>query len=76
MDLLIIEAAQAGGIEPETRGLRADVRGEVKGTVGVEIRVAIETSYTVALLGDLAVLGLIEFFLWERGAASLPSEPA
>ena len=32
----------------------------------MEIRVAVKAGHTVALLGNLAVLGLIEFFLRER----------
>src|SRR5215207_7674383 len=63
MDLLIEKAAQAGAVEAETRGLRADIRRQVKGPVCMEVRVAIETGHAVALLGDLTILGLIEFFL-------------
>lgn len=66
MNLLIVETAQAGGVEAETRSLRANIGRQVKGAVGVEIRVAVKAGHTVALLRNLAVLGLIEFFLRER----------
>ena len=66
MDLLVVEAAQAGSVEAETSGLRANIGREVKGAVGVEIRVAVKAGHTVALLGNLAVLGLVEFFLRKR----------
>lgn len=56
MDLLIVEAAQAGRVEAETRGLRAKIGCEVKGAIGMEIRVAVKAGHTVALLGNLAVL--------------------
>ena len=37
-----------------------------KARVGVEIGVAVEAGHAEALLGDLAVLGLIELLLRER----------
>src|SRR4051794_38991022 len=66
MDLLIEHATQAGGVEPEARGLRANVRGQVEGSIGVEIGVAVEASHAEALVSALAVLGLIELLLRER----------
>src|SRR3954447_2093337 len=63
MDLLIEHAAQAGGVEPETCGLRTNVRGQVKGRIGVEIGMAVEAGHAKALVCALAVLGLIELLL-------------
>ena len=65
VDLLVEHAAQAGGVEPEAGRLRTDVRSQVEGAVGVEIRVAVEAGDAQALLGHLAVLGLIELLLRE-----------
>src|SRR4051812_20119595 len=67
MNLLIVESAQAGGIETKTRGLWPDIWREMKSAVGVEVGMTIETGHAVALLRDLAVLGLIKFFLRQRG---------
>src|SRR3979409_701805 len=47
MNLLIVETAQAGGVEPETSRLRSDIGSEVKGAVGMKVRVAIETGHAV-----------------------------
>src|SRR3954468_2407988 len=69
MDLLIKHAAQAGGVEPETRGLRANIRGQVEGSIGVEIGMAIEAGHAQALVCALAVLGLIELLL-RKGVSS------
>src|SRR3954468_4414233 len=66
MDLLIEHAAQAGGVEPEARGLWTNIRGLVKGSIGVEIGVAVEAGHAKALICALAVLGLIELLLRER----------
>src|SRR3954471_1919253 len=63
MDLLIEHAAQAGGVEPEARGLRTNIRGQVEGSIGVEIGMAVEAGHAKALICALAVLGLIELLL-------------
>src|SRR3954452_9074054 len=63
MDLLIEHAAQAGGVEPEARGLRANIRGQVEGSIGVEIGMAIEAGHAQALVSALAVPGLVELLL-------------
>src|SRR3954447_6453054 len=65
MDLLIEHATQAGGIESEARGLRANIRGQVEGSIGVEIGMAIEAGHAQALVCALAVLGLVELLLRE-----------
>ena len=54
------------GVEPEARGLRANIRGQVEGGIGVEIGVAIEAGHAKALVGALAVLGLVELLLRKR----------
>lgn len=66
MDLLVEQTAQAGRVETEARGLRPDIGRQMKGRVGVEVGMAIEAGYAQALRRHLAVLGLIEFLLWER----------
>ena len=67
MDLLIEQAAKADRVQAEARRLRADIGRLVKGGVGMEIGVAVETGDAEALVRDLAVLGLVELLLRERG---------
>ena len=65
VDLLIEHAAQADGVDAETRGLRAVIRVEVEGRVGVAVGVAIQAGDAQALGVDLAVVGLVELLLGE-----------
>ena len=67
MDLLVEEAAQADCVQAEARRLRSHVRRLVKGGVGMEIGMAVETGDAEALVFDLALLGLVELLLRERG---------
>ena len=66
MDLLVEQPPQADRIEPEPRRLRPYIRGQVECAVGVEVGMTIEAGHAHALIGDLAVFGLIEFFLRKR----------
>ncbi|MBV8578962.1 MAG: transposase [Acetobacteraceae bacterium] len=62
-----LKAAQADGVEAKSSRLGPHVGCLMKAGVGVEIGVAIETGNTEALVLYLAVLGLIELLLRERG---------
>ena len=67
VDLLIEQTAKTDGVEAEARRLRSYIGRLVKGGVGVEIGVAVETGDAEALVLDFAVLGLVELLLRERG---------
>src|SRR3954447_13097833 len=67
MNLLVEDAAQARRIESESCRLRPHVRGQVKSRVAVEVRVAIEAGHAKALVGALAILGLVKLLLRKRG---------
>ena len=47
-------------------GLRAHVRVQMEGGVGVDVGVAVQARDAEALLGDLAVFGLVELLLRKR----------
>jgi hypothetical protein len=66
VDLLIEHATQTHRVNPEARGLRAIVRVQVEGGVGVAVRMAIEAGDAQAGHVDLAVVGLVELLLGER----------
>ena len=65
MDLLVEQPTQARRVETEAVGLRTHIGRLMEGSIGVEIRVAIQASDAPALLRALAVLRLVELFLWE-----------
>jgi hypothetical protein len=65
VNLLVEHASQTGGIQPETCSLRAQVRGQVKSGVRIEVLMAVKTSNAKALLGNFAIFCLIELFLRE-----------
>ena len=67
VDLLVEQAPQTGGINPEPIRLRADIRRQVESRVGVKVGVTIQASHAAARLSAFAILGLIEFLLRERG---------
>ncbi len=65
--LLIEQAPQARGIQAEPVRLRAHIGSQVKGCIGMEVGVAVQTGDSEALVGALAILGLIEFLLGKGG---------
>ena len=63
VDLLILQAAQADGVDPEPAFLRTNIRSEVELSRCVAVDVAIQAGYSKAGFGRLAVVSWIELFL-------------
>jgi hypothetical protein len=63
VDLLIEQAAQAHGVDPEVRGPRTIVGIPVEGSIGMAVGTAIEAREAKASGAGLAVVGLIELLL-------------
>ena len=63
---LDVHAAQRRRIDPVAELLWSDVADEVRGAVGVAVRVAVEARHAAARAFGTAILGLVELLLRKR----------
>src|SRR6185437_11511687 len=65
VNLLVVQPAQADRVEPEAPLLRPLVGAEMELAGGMAIDVAVQTCDAQRCVSRFAVIGRIEFFLWE-----------
>ena len=63
---LNVHAPQRGSLNPMPELLRPDIADQMRGAVGVSVRVAVETGDAAVRAFGTAILGLIELLLRER----------